>query len=65
RSATIGRDALGEVTVEVEHEGQMYRGMGTSTDTVESTIQAMLNAVNRIVTEKTVRSQVRVTPQDA
>ena len=65
RSATIGRDALGEVTVEVEHEGQLYRGMGTSTDTVESTIQAMLNAVNRIVTEKTVRSQGRVTPQDA
>jgi 2-isopropylmalate synthase len=65
RSATIGRDAVGDVTVEVEHEGQLYRGMGTSTDTVESTIQAMLNAVNRIVTEKTVRSQGRVTPQDA
>lgn len=64
RSATIGRDALGEVTIEVEHEGQSYRGMGTSTDSVESTILAMLNAVNRIITEKSVRSQTRVTPQD-
>jgi len=65
RSATIGRDALGEVTLEVEHEGQQYRGMGASTDSVESTILAMLNAVNRIVTEKAVRSQSRVTPQDS
>ena len=65
RSATIGRDALGEVTVEVEHEGQQYRGMGASTDSVESTILAMLNAVNRIVTEKAIRSQSRVTPQDS
>lgn len=65
RSATIGRDALGEVTLEVEHDGQQYRGMGASTDTVESTILAMLNAVNRIVTEKAVRSQSRVTPQDS
>lgn len=65
RSATIGRDALGEVTVEVEHEGQQYRGMGASTDSVESTILAMLNAVNRIVTEKSIRSQSRVTPQDS
>jgi 2-isopropylmalate synthase len=65
RSATIGRDALGEVTIEVEHEGQTYRGMGTSTDSVESTILAMLNAVNRIITEKSIRSQARVTPQDS
>ena len=65
RSATIGRDALGEVTLEVEHEGQQYRGMGTSTDTVEATLFAMLNAVNRIVTEKSVRSQSKVTPQDS
>ena len=65
RSASIGRDALGEVTLEVEHEGQQYRGMGASTDSVESTILAMLNAVNRIVTEKAIRSQSRVTPQDS
>jgi 2-isopropylmalate synthase len=65
RSATIGRDALGEVTLEVEHEGQLYRGMGTSTDTVEATLLAMLNAVNRVITEKKVRAQVKVTPQDS
>ncbi len=65
RSATIGRDALGEVTVEVEHEGHAYRGTGASTDTVESTILAILNAINRIVTEKNLRIANKVTPQDA
>ncbi len=48
RSATLGRDAIGEVTLEVEHKGQTYRGIGVSTDSVESTILAMLNAINRI-----------------
>lgn len=48
RSATLGRDALGEVKLEVEYAGQTFKGMGVSTDTVEATILAILNAVNRI-----------------
>ena len=52
RSATIGRDAQGEATLEVEHEGQTYRGRGVSTDTVEATVRAILNAVNRIANAK-------------
>jgi 2-isopropylmalate synthase len=52
RSATLGRDALGEVNVEVEHRGKTYRGVGVSTDSVESTILAMLNAINRILSER-------------
>ncbi len=48
RSATLGRDAQGEVRIEVEYKGEIYRGIGVSTDTVESTILAILNAVNRI-----------------
>jgi 2-isopropylmalate synthase len=49
RSATLGHDALGEVTLTVEHAGQKFRGRGISTDTVEATVQAILAAVNRIV----------------
>ncbi|MCC9599771.1 2-isopropylmalate synthase [Stieleria sp. JC731] len=49
RSATLGRDAIGEVNLEVEHKGRLYRGVGVSTDSVESTILAMLNAINRII----------------
>ncbi len=52
RSATVGHDAIGEVTLEVEHKGQIYRGSGASTDTVEATIKAALNAVNRIGANK-------------
>ncbi len=52
RSATIGRDALGEASIEVEHKGRTYRGRGVSTDTVEATVLALLNAVNRIAMAK-------------
>ena len=52
RSATLGRDAIGEVNLEVEHKGKTFRGVGVSTDSVESTILAMLNAINRIISQK-------------
>ena len=51
RSATVGRDALGEVTIEIEHNGITCRGRGASTDTVEAAVMAILNAVNRIEAE--------------
>jgi 2-isopropylmalate synthase len=52
RSATLGRDAIGEVNLEVEYKGKSYRGVGVSTESVESTILAMLNAINRIIAER-------------
>jgi 2-isopropylmalate synthase len=48
RSATLGHDALGEVTLVVDHNGESIRGRGVSTDTVEATVMAILNALNRI-----------------
>ena len=48
RSASLGHDAQGEVSLEVDHKGQTYRGRGVSVDTVEATVRAILNAVNRI-----------------
>jgi 2-isopropylmalate synthase len=47
-SVTVGKDAQGEVLVEVEHEGRLYRGRGVSTDSVEASAKAFLSAVNRI-----------------
>ena len=47
-SVTVGKDAQGEVVVQVEHEGQMYRGRGVSTDSVEASAKAFLGAINRI-----------------
>ena len=47
-SVTVGKDAQAEVTVEVEHGGQIFRGRGVSTDSVEASVRAFLNAVNRV-----------------
>ncbi len=47
-SVTVGKDAQGEVNVEVEHNGQVYRGRGVSTDSVEASALAFLNAINRV-----------------
>ena len=47
-SVTVGKDAQGEVTVEVEHHGHLYRGRGVSTDSIEASAKAFLNAINRV-----------------
>jgi 2-isopropylmalate synthase len=48
-SVTLGKDAQGEVNVEVEHQGKTYRGRGVSTDSVEACAKAFLNAINKIM----------------
>ena len=48
QSATRGKDAQGESVVEVEYGDHLYRGRGVSTDTVEASIRAFINAVNRV-----------------
>ena len=50
RSTSLGHDAQADVTLVVEHAGQTYRGRGVSTDSVEATVKAILNATNRIAT---------------
>ena len=47
-----GMDALGQVDVTVEHEGRIFHGMGLSTDVVESSALALLNAINNIERSK-------------
>lgn len=47
-SVSQGKDAQGESTIDLEFEGRLYRGRGVSTDTVEASTLAFLNAVNRI-----------------
>ena len=47
-SVTVGKDAQGEVVVVVEHNGQTYRGRGVSTDSLEASAKAFLNAINRV-----------------
>jgi len=49
RSTALGHDAHGDITIQVEHEGQNYRGRAVSMDCIEASIKAILNAVNRIL----------------
>jgi 2-isopropylmalate synthase len=48
RNMTPGEDAQGEVLLEVEHEGKIYRGRGISTDIVVGSAHAFLEVMNRI-----------------
>ena len=50
QGVTVGKDAQGEVNVEVEHGGHIYRGRGVSTDSVEAS-EAFLNAINRVAAQ--------------
>jgi 2-isopropylmalate synthase len=47
RAITSGRDALGEVVLSAEFGGRRFSGKASSTDIIEASAQAYLNAVNR------------------
>ena len=49
QSVTHGKDALGEVTVKVRIKGKKYIGHGASTDILEASAKAYLNAINKMV----------------
>jgi len=49
RAVTAGKDALGEVVVSIEIDGHTVIGRGTSTDIIEASAKAYLNAINRAV----------------
>ena len=49
RSTSLGHDAVGEVNLQAEYQGQTYRGRAATTDCVESSIIAILNAANRAI----------------
>ena len=53
RAVTSGKDALGEVVVSIEVDGRTVIGRGTSTDVIEASAKAYLNAINRAVGRKT------------
>jgi len=47
RGVTGGKDAIGEVLVRVANNGNKFLGRGASTDIIEASIRAYLNAVNK------------------
>ena len=64
QAVTVGKDAQAEVTVELqstdpEQSGQVHRGRGVSTDSLEASAKAFLAAVNRVI----LGAQPRLHPQ--
>ena len=52
RAVTEGREAMGETVVRLVSNGRLYSGRGISTDIVFSSIQAYVNALNKIAYEE-------------
>lgn len=50
-SVTEGKDALGEVTVRVSKNNKIFVGKGVSTDIIEASVKAYLNAINRVIAD--------------
>ncbi len=48
RAVTSGRDALGEVTVKIKKGDRVFTGKGASTDIIEASAKAYINALNRL-----------------
>ena len=48
RAVTKGKEAMGEVQIELEHTGRKIRGRGLSTDILEASALAYLAAINRL-----------------
>lgn len=49
KAVTAGEDALGEATVWVEREDRIFSGRGLSTDVIEASAKAYLNAINKML----------------
>jgi len=52
RAVTGGKEALGEATVSITENGRSYIGRGISTDIIEASARAYLDAINRMVSTK-------------
>ncbi len=50
-SVTEGKDAQGEVMVKIAKDGQVYTGRGLSTDVIEASVKAYINAINKMIDE--------------
>lgn len=52
---TSGKDAQGEVTIRLEESGLTILGRGASTDIIEASAKAYLNAINKLMLAKRTR----------
>ena len=57
KSVTGGIDAIGEVLIRVESDGETYTGRGASTDIIVASAKAYMNALNRFLAKKAIEEE--------
>lgn len=57
QAVSAGKDALGEVTARIKIGSQVYNGKGLSTDIIEASVKAYINAINKHYYEQTLLNQ--------
>lgn len=57
RSATPGRDAMGEVTLQATIDGKTFTGRGVSTDVVDAAVRAYLHALSKAAHARTLEAE--------
>ena len=60
RAVTGGKEALGEATVRITENGRTFIGRGISTDIIESSAKAYIDAINRMVSAQNKGEQPEV-----
>jgi 2-isopropylmalate synthase len=64
RAVSQGKDALGEVTIKADFgDGELVTGKGASTDVIEASARAYLNAMNRFLSERVRRGKKKLSPR--
>ncbi len=57
RSVTEGQEAMGEATVKIRDNGTQVIGRAATTDVVEASVMAYVNAMNKVVEERATRGE--------
>ncbi|MFH0771733.1 MAG: 2-isopropylmalate synthase [Candidatus Omnitrophota bacterium] len=60
QAVTKGKDALGEVTVRVKSKGRIAIGKSASTDVIEASAKAYLNAINKLIHKENKRLKIEI-----
>ncbi len=60
RAVTSGKEALGEATVKITENGRIFVGRGISTDIIEASAKAFVDAINRMVAARAKGEQQEV-----
>ena len=56
-SVSKGKDAMGQASKKVRYNDRIFKGKGASTDVIEASVKAYIDAVNKIVVSKDIKKK--------